>query len=69
MSGCGNFGFPVVDTINGTVNVYYFPIAQEQNGKVVYDNYDAVLSCITQNGVSKCYHLAQQWTTTTAIVA
>ncbi len=54
----GNFGIPVVDTVDGKFNVYFFPIAQANE----YDNFDTVLSCIKSGGVSNCYHLAQRWT-------
>ncbi len=53
----GTFGFPVVDTTGGSFKVYYFPIAQFQT----FDNYDSILNCVRQSGVSKCYHLATQW--------
>jgi hypothetical protein len=51
----GDFGFTVVDTVDGKVNVYYFPVAHASD-------YDAILSCINANGLPGCYHLAQKWT-------
>jgi len=54
----GNFGFPVVDTYGGNFTVYFFDIAQVDE----YDNYDSIIDCITQYGVSSCYHLATVWT-------
>ncbi len=53
------FGIPVVDTTGGQFKVYYFPINNLASG---LDNFDAVLSCVKQNGVSGCYHLAVDWT-------
>lgn len=54
----GSFGVPVVDTTNGQFRVFFFPVNQANE----FDNYDAILSCITDNGVSGCYHLATEWT-------
>ena len=60
-SGCGGaFGFTVVDSTNGTLKVYYFPIAQANE----FDNYDTIVNCISTNGVSGCYHLATLWSST-----
>jgi hypothetical protein len=57
-SACGgSFGIPVVDTTGGTFKVYFFPVNQAQE----FDNYDTILNCINQNGVSGCYHLAEEW--------
>lgn len=56
----GDFGFTVVDTLNNSFKVYYFPVAHASD----YDNYDSILSCIKSNGVAGCYHLAQKWTDT-----
>jgi hypothetical protein len=53
----GDFGFPVVDTTNGRLQVYYFPIAHGGD----YDNYDTILNCVKSNGVAGCYNLAQKW--------
>jgi hypothetical protein len=39
--------------------LYYFPISKhEPDG---FDNYEVTLSCIQDNGVSGCYHLAEVW--------
>eukprot|EP00595_Chromulina_sp_UTEXLB2642_P001464 CAMPEP_0196765534 /NCGR_PEP_ID=MMETSP1095-20130614/9517_1 /TAXON_ID=96789 ORGANISM="Chromulina nebulosa, Strain UTEXLB2642" /NCGR_SAMPLE_ID=MMETSP1095 /ASSEMBLY_ACC=CAM_ASM_000446 /LENGTH=405 /DNA_ID=CAMNT_0042123769 /DNA_START=200 /DNA_END=1417 /DNA_ORIENTATION=- len=56
----GQFGIPVVDSTNGTFNVYYFPI-NELNS---FDNYDETLACFQEKGVSGCYDLATLWSTT-----
>lgn len=53
----GDFGFTVLDTVDGNVNIYYFPVAHAND----YDNYDSILSCIKSNGLPGCYHLAQKW--------
>jgi hypothetical protein len=54
----GDFGFTVVDTADAEVSVYYFPIAHETD----YNNYDSIINCLKENGLSGCYHLAQKWT-------
>lgn len=60
-SGCtGEFGIPVVDSTDGYFKVYYFPIAQYDS----FDNYDEVLSCFQEKGVSGCYDLATLWSST-----
>jgi hypothetical protein len=56
----GQFGIPVVDTMNGKFNVYYFPIAEVDS----FDNYDEILSCFKAKGVSGCYDLATLWSST-----
>lgn len=53
----GNFGLPVIDTYDGQFNIYFFDIAQLDE----YDNYETILDCLTENGVSGCYHLATLW--------
>lgn len=66
MSGCGDFGFPVFDSVGDEFNVYYFPLQQAPIGGIdnVFDNYDAILSCIQAKGVSGCYDMATKWSTT-----
>lgn len=63
MQGCGDYGIPVFDTTEGRLRVYFFLV---QTGgpkhQVPENHYDAILSCIQQNGVSGCYHLATEWT-------
>ena len=56
----GQFGIPVLDTFDGKLNVYYFPI-NELNS---YDNYDKIVSCFQERGISGCYHLATLWSST-----
>ena len=58
----GTFGIPVVDTTGGLFRVFYFPVQQAPPASKL-DQYDEVLSCITEKGVSGCYHLATEWTT------
>merc|ERR1711871_417889 len=57
MEGCGNFGVPVVDSTNGMLNIWYFPIADKQGT----DNYNSTLSCFMAHGIDGCYHLAESW--------
>lgn len=56
----GNYGLPIIDTFNSTFSIYFFDIQQWDE----YDNYDTILECVKENGVSGCYHLATQWTST-----
>lgn len=58
----GGYGLPIVDTHGGMFNIYYFDIQADREDEK-YDNYDAILDCIKENGVSQCYHLAKLWTT------
>lgn len=54
-----SFGIPVLDTTDDHFQLYYFPISKhEPDG---FDNYEVTLSCIQDNGVSGCYHLAEVW--------
>ena len=70
MTGCGDFGFPVFDSTGSEFNIYYFPIQQAPIGgkDEVFDNYDTILACIEEHGVSGCYHLATKWFTTPLLV-
>lgn len=56
----GQFGVPVVDTFGGTFKVYNFPIFEQNN----FNNFDKILSCIKEKGVSGCYDLATLWSET-----
>lgn len=58
----GNYGIPFVDTYGGNFSIYYFDIQQYGDGDASYDNYDAIIDCIKNNGISQCYHLAKVWT-------
>ena len=61
-SRCGaEYGFSVLDTTGGDYKVYYFPVYDVANN---IDNYEATISCIQENGVSGCYHLATLWAAT-----
>lgn len=53
----GQIGFAIVDSNDDQFTMYSFMI-QENNQ---YDNYDAILNCIKENGVSGCYDLATVW--------
>jgi hypothetical protein len=61
----GNFGLPVVDTYGGNFSVYFYDIAQLDE----YDNYEEILACLTENGVSGCYHLATLWSSVPLLAA
>jgi hypothetical protein len=51
------YGIPVVDTTQGAFQVYYFLV---NRGDEV-DNYQSLLDCFQQKGVSNCYSLAEKW--------
>lgn len=53
----GEYGFAIVDTTAKRFRVYYFAIAKINE----FDHYNKILNCISQSGVSQCYHLAQLW--------
>jgi len=53
----GDFGIPIFDTTGGRLKIFYFPV-QKFNGP---NNYEAVLQCFKEHGVSGCYHLATVW--------
>ena len=53
----GSYGVPVFDATDGRFRVYYFLL----NTIDGVDNFDAVLTCVQENGISGCYHLAEEW--------
>eukprot|EP01034_Spumella_vulgaris_P030361 gene30361-37563_t len=55
-SGGSEIGMPVVDTTGGRFRVYYFVIAQNTENSV--DNFEDVLSCVQNFGLSRCYQYA-----------
>ena len=59
VGGCGNYGFPVFDTTNNEFKVYHFLLKDLMRN---IDNYDEIYDCIYKNGVTNCYHLAEDWT-------
>jgi hypothetical protein len=59
--GCGGaLGIPVVDTTGGTFKVYYFNIQSLLPGSAT-DQFDDVLACFRDRGVSQCYAFATAW--------
>jgi len=60
MSGCGDFGLPILDTRNGQETLWYFKLGS--NGKRM-GNWDEVLGCIKNNGFSACTQYADRWMT------
>jgi hypothetical protein len=50
-------GFSIVDSTDGQIKVYYFPV----NEKGKFNNYETILTCIKEKGVSGCYDLATVW--------
>merc|ERR1712100_588839 len=58
MSGCGDFGLPVLDTRGGEAKLWYFGLG---SGGRRNSNWDTVLGCIRANGVSGCTQYASPW--------
>lgn len=58
MEGCGNFGIPVLDTTGDKAELSYFPL--NDLGNRGSDQFDALLSCIKENGFSGCPSLASK---------
>merc|ERR1711871_148689 len=58
MEGCGNYGFPVIDTTDDRVRIWHFEVVSK-NGT---DSYDQVYQCLSQNeSWRSCTHLAESW--------
>eukprot|EP00929_Paragymnodinium_shiwhaense_P093833 TRINITY_DN5413_c0_g1_i11.p1 TRINITY_DN5413_c0_g1~~TRINITY_DN5413_c0_g1_i11.p1 ORF type:complete len:524 (-),score=78.94 TRINITY_DN5413_c0_g1_i11:324-1895(-) len=53
MKGCNQYGFAVIDSTGGDLKVLYFEERSEAK-----DDFEEILSCVTQSGISGCYHLA-----------
>lgn len=66
ISGCGgDWGLPIVDTTEGRFRIFYFPISKFSIREMdQYDNYNAILDCVTNKGISQCYELATIWVDT-----
>jgi len=54
----GAFGIPVLDTRNGVAKLYYYELG-EHGYKT--GNFDAILACFRDNGLSGCTQYAQVW--------
>ena len=62
MAGCGNYGFPVLDTTGGRVRMWYFAVANTgKDGSPPFDRFEEIFECIDQSGWRKCTHLATPW--------
>jgi len=57
MTGCGNYGFPILDTTMNRVRVWYFEFVTIDGADV----YDEKYKCISENGWRQCLHLAEIW--------
>eukprot|EP01065_Artemidia_motanka_P048451 TRINITY_DN779_c0_g1_i2.p2 TRINITY_DN779_c0_g1~~TRINITY_DN779_c0_g1_i2.p2 ORF type:complete len:482 (+),score=191.85 TRINITY_DN779_c0_g1_i2:64-1509(+) len=57
MSGCGNFGFPIIDTTENRFRVYHFEV-YSKDGK---DTYAEKLACIKEKGWRGCTAMADVW--------
>jgi hypothetical protein len=61
MEGCGNFGFPLVETLTGEhsrIEVIYYEL---QNLTKNSDRYEIVLECFQENGPLGCKELGTMW--------
>jgi len=61
MEGCGNYGFPVFDTTEGRVRVWYFPVTAVAPHFEPFDHFDQVHACVQERGWRRCTHLAELW--------
>merc|ERR1719210_2615203 len=50
MVGCGNYGFPIVDTTENRIRMWHFEVVS----KTGHDTYDEVFDCISKNGWRQC---------------
>jgi len=59
----GTYGFSVTETSMDKFSIYYFELRRAgPGGKImITDNYDEIISCIDENGVSGCYQYAKVW--------
>lgn len=58
MTGCGDFGIPIMDTRDGQAVLYYFLLGS--NGRR-NSKWSAIMDCFKSSGFSACKHYAQQW--------
>jgi len=58
MSGCGDFGLPILDTRGGQATLWYFSLG---SGGQRHSNWDEVLTCIRNYGFSACTQYADKW--------
>eukprot|EP00658_Telonema_sp_P-2_P000020 TRINITY_DN10003_c0_g1_i1.p1 TRINITY_DN10003_c0_g1~~TRINITY_DN10003_c0_g1_i1.p1 ORF type:complete len:278 (-),score=62.24 TRINITY_DN10003_c0_g1_i1:478-1311(-) len=56
MSGCGQVGFAVVDSFAAELQVWYF-----EERTAAKDDFDSILACVGQKGVSGCTELGTSW--------
>eukprot|EP00932_Pfiesteria_piscicida_P010996 SRR837773.22052.p1 GENE.SRR837773.22052~~SRR837773.22052.p1 ORF type:complete len:217 (+),score=13.73 SRR837773.22052:34-651(+) len=54
MSGCGNYGMPIVDTTEGRVRFWYFDTTSA-------DALKKVVACVSKSGWRQCTALATKW--------
>ena len=77
MSGCGNYGIPLLDTTEERIRMWYFPVVEPKRfdralahrrdwpelevWEEVDDKYDAVMGCLKKSSWRNCTHLAVLW--------
>jgi len=54
MTGCGNYGIPVLDTTGGRTRMFYFDTSSDEK-------YEAVMGCVPKKGWRACINLADVW--------
>lgn len=57
MSGCDNYGFPIVDTTENRIRFWHFEVVSK-SGK---DTYNEVFACISKKGWRQCTDMAELW--------
>lgn len=58
MSGCGDFGIPIMDTRDGQAVLYYFQLGA---GGQRSSNWGTIMDCLKSNGYAACKQYAQVW--------
>lgn len=57
MSGCGNYGFPIMDTTENRLRIWHFEVVSSKG----VDSYDKIYQCISAQGWRNCTNLAEKW--------
>jgi hypothetical protein len=69
MKGCGNFGFPFIDSTGDHLEIGYFPVVggngtvdeADEAASASDVDFDTLYSCIKENGIGGCKHHAVSW--------
>ena len=52
------WGFVFIDSNDDDVKIWYFPVNDESRN---IDQYDQLIECISNKGISNCTHFADLW--------